>query len=107
MKMILNWIRDRWALVVGIAIPILVLLGLVWGTSRIVQGCKRAKVAELNLWNKHVELSAAEDSVLVKEFEGLRENEVIIIATRKNEKTRIAKIPVDSLQYWADSLYNR
>jgi hypothetical protein len=61
---------------------------------------------DLRLWNKRVELSAGEDSTLRMELGKLRENEVIIIYTHENERAKIFKIPDDSLQFWADSLYN-
>lgn len=66
----------------------------------------RLNQKEVKLWNKKIETTAEDDSLIVGEMRKLRENEVVIIYTYQDEKVRIKRIPDDSLQFWADSLYN-
>jgi hypothetical protein len=66
----------------------------------------RLNQKEVKLWNKKIETTAEDDSLILGELRKLREREVVIIYTYQDEKVRIKRIPDDSLQYWADSLYN-
>jgi len=62
---------------------------------------------DVKVWNKKIETTAEDDSLVVDELRKLREREIVIIYTHEDEKVRIKRIPDDSLQFWADSLYNR
>lgn len=66
----------------------------------------RLKQREVKVWNKKIETTAEDDSLIVSELRKLHEREVVIIYTYEDEKVRIKRIPDDSLQFWADSLYN-
>lgn len=66
----------------------------------------RLNQKEVKLWNKKIETTAEDDSLIVGELRKLREREVVIIYTYEDEKVRIKRIPDDSLHFWADSLYN-
>lgn len=67
----------------------------------------RLNQKDVKVWNKKIETTAEDDSLIVDELRKLREHELVIIYTHNDEKVRIKRIPDDSLQYWADSLYNR
>jgi hypothetical protein len=103
MKRIWAGICKYWEM---LALVCIVLIVLIIGLT--IQELHSAGISakDINLWNKRVELSAEEDSTLKMELRRLRENEVIIIYTHENERAKIFKISDDSLQYWADSLYN-
>jgi hypothetical protein len=66
----------------------------------------RLNQKQVKVWNKKIETTAEDDSLIVDELRKLREHEVVIIYTNEDEKVRIKRIADDSLQFWADSLYN-
>ena len=66
----------------------------------------RLNQKQVKVWNKKIETSAEDDSLIVDELRKLREHELVIIYTHNDEKVRIKRIADDSLQFWADSLYN-
>lgn len=66
----------------------------------------RLNQKEVKVWSKKIETTAEDDSMIVGELRKLHEREVVIIYTYEDEKVRIKRIPDDSLQFWADSLYN-
>ncbi|MCP9765125.1 hypothetical protein [Lacihabitans soyangensis] len=66
----------------------------------------RLNQKKVKVWNKKIETSAEDDSLIVDQMRKLREHELVIIYTHNDEKVRIKRIADDSLQFWADSLYN-
>lgn len=91
--------------------PFIVAALIVWFAVSIIRSANELKDIRLNqkdvkLWNKKIETTAEDDSLIVRELRKLRENEVAIIYTYQNEEVHIKRIPNDSLQFWADSLYN-
>jgi hypothetical protein len=66
----------------------------------------RLNQKQVKVWSHKIETTAEDDSLIVGELRKLREHEMVIIYTNIDEKVRIKRIPDDSLQYWADSLYN-
>lgn len=91
--------------------PFLILAFAIWFVffiSSITDSCKKARINEkqIRLYNKKINTTSEDDSLVVDELRKLREHEIVIIYTHYDEKVRIKRIPDDSLQYWADSLYN-
>jgi hypothetical protein len=99
----LEFVRAYWPFV-GAGM-LLYISWVIINTTNELKGIKVNQKA-VKLWNKKVETTAEDDSLVVNELRQLRENEVVIIYTYENEKVHVKRIPDDSLQFWADSLYN-
>lgn len=97
-----TWIKKNLILIVLMGL----LIALAYVITTIIL-LARSVPSDLKLLNRQLPITAKEDSTVTNELRKLRDKEVLIIYAFKNEEIKVKRIPDDSLQYWADSLYNR
>lgn len=105
-----GWVLNAWEFIRAFW-PFVGAVVLIYTAWVIIHTTNELRAIRLNgkdvkVWNKKIETTAEDDSLIVQELRKLREHELVIIYTNIDEKVRIKRIPDDSLQYWADSLYN-
>lgn len=97
-----TWIKKNLILIVLMGL----LIALAYVITTIIL-LARSVPSDLKLLNRQLPITAKEDSTVTNELRKLRDKEVLIIYAFKNEEIKVKRISDDSLQYWADSLYNR
>ncbi len=99
------WEKNRfWVFILSVILGLYV-LALVFRTIRTNRAI-RLKERELQTIRKDINGLEATELEVAQEMETLRQTEIIIIEKYGEQAMGIIRIPKDSLQYYADSLYN-
>ena len=112
MRTIIKWIKENLTLFdfywMGTA-AFIFLVGVLFVVLSTIKDLSeyRMKKDDFKVLENTVAVSKAEEKIIEEQLQQLKEDEVLLIQTYKNEKATIITIPADSLQYYADSLYNR